>query len=145
PARHVHLRDTLTQKVTRRGALASLASFLATARALRAEQDKVFKSEVKVVNILATVRTKKGDIVRDLKQEDFQLEEEGHPQTIRYFAHETDLPLTLGLEVDTSGSQRRLIGEEQSASYRFLEKVWRESKDLAFLILFDFDVELLKD
>ncbi len=135
----------LTQKVTRRGALASLAAFLATTRTVRAAQDKVFKTEVKVVTVLASVRNKKGEIIRELQKEDFTLEEEGRPQNIRYFSHETDLPLTLGLEVDTSGSQRRLIGEEQSASYRFLDKVLRESQDKSFLIHFDFEIELLQD
>jgi VWFA-related protein len=64
---------------------------------------------------------------------------------IRYFSRETDLPLTLGLMVDTSGSQRRLIGEERTASYRFFDKVLREAKDMAFLIHFDSEVELLQD
>ena len=55
------------------------------------------------------------------------------------------MPLTLGLLVDTSGSQRRLIEEERSASYRFFEQVLRPEKDVAFVIHFDFDVELLQD
>jgi len=133
--------------VSRRSLLLSIAPLLAAARAARAqqEQDKVFKSEVKVVNVLATVRTKKGEIVHDLKQEDFDLAEDGRPQTIKYFSRETDLPLTLGLLVDTSGSQRRLIGEEQTASYKFFDQVLREDKDVAFLIHFDSEVELLQD
>src|ERR1043166_2058383 len=56
--------------------------------------------KVKVVNVLATVRDKHGEVVSNLTQGDFTLEEDGTPQTIRYFAHETDLPLTLGLLVD---------------------------------------------
>ena len=100
---------------------------------------------MKVVSLLATVRNKKGQIIHDLTKEDFQLEEDGRPQTIRYFSQESDLPLTLGLLVDTSMSQIRVLGSEQSATYRFLEQVLREEKDQAFLIHFDREVELLQD
>ncbi|HME00343.1 MAG TPA: VWA domain-containing protein [Terriglobia bacterium] len=101
--------------------------------------------EVKVVNVLATVRKKKGEIVRNLTKDDFALEEDGRPQTIRYFAQETDLPLTLGLLVDTSGSQRRVLDQERSASSTFLDQVLRVDKDQAFVIHFDREVELLQD
>ncbi len=100
---------------------------------------------VKVVNVLAMVRDKKGAIVRDLNQEDFELQEDGRPQTIRYFSHETDLPLTLGLLVDTSMSQRRVLGQERDASSAFLDQVLRVDKDQAFVIHFDREVELLQD
>jgi VWFA-related protein len=100
---------------------------------------------VKVVNVLATVRNKKGEIVRNLTQDDFQLKEDDRPQTIRYFAHETDLPLTLGLLVDTSMSQRRVLGEEKDASATFLDQVLRVDKDRAFIINFDRDVTLDQD
>jgi VWFA-related protein len=83
--------------------------------------------------------------VKDLSKDDFLLEEDGRAQSITYFSQESDLPLTLGLLVDTSGSQRRLIEEERSASYRFFEQVLRPEKDVAFVIHFDFDVELLQD
>jgi len=101
--------------------------------------------EVKVVNVLATVRKKKGEIVRNLTKDDFKLEEDGRPQTIRYFAQETDLPLTLGLLIDTSGSQRRVLDQERSASSTFLDQVLRVDKDKAFIIHFDHEVELLQD
>jgi len=101
--------------------------------------------EVKVVNVLATVRKKKGEIVRNLTKDDFTLEEDGRPQTIRYFTQETDLPLTLGLLVDTSGSQRRVLDQEESASSSFLDQVLRVDKDKAFVIHFDREVELLQD
>ena len=104
-----------------------------------------YSAEVKVVNIFATVRDKKGQIVKDLNKEDFVLDEEGHPQVIRYFARETDLPLTLGLLVDTSGSQRNVLNDERDASRRFFDQVLREDRDLAFLIHFDKEVELLED
>jgi VWFA-related protein len=110
------------------------------------QQDKpTFSSGVKVVNLYANVRNKSGAIVKDLTKDDFLLDEDGRAQTIGYFAQESDLPLTLGLLVDTSGSQRRLIEEERSASYRFFEQVLRPEKDLAFVIHFDFDTELLQD
>jgi len=105
----------------------------------------VFSSDVKVVNVLATVRTKGGDIVADLTKDDFLLLEDNRPQSIRYFSRETNLPLILGLLVDTSGSQRNVLGEEETASYRFLEKVLREDLDKTFLAHFDFDTELLQD
>ena len=99
---------------------------------------------VKVVNVLATVRDKKAGIIRNLTQDDFELKEDDRPQTVRYFAHETNLPLTLGLLVDTSLSQRRVLGEERDASATFLDQVLRVDKDLAFIIHFDREVELLQ-
>lgn len=104
-----------------------------------------FSTGVNVVNVFATVHDKDGHIVSNLGKEDFVLEEDGHPQTIAYFARETDLPLTLGLLVDTSLSQRRVLGEERTASYSFLDHVLREDRDHAFVIHFDKEVELLQD
>jgi VWFA-related protein len=100
---------------------------------------------VKVVNVPATVRDKHGQIIANLTKEDFLLEEDGHAQTVRYFAHDTDLPLTLGLLVDTSLSQRRVLEGERHASYSFLDQMLRQSKDVAFVIHFDHEVELLQD
>ena len=101
--------------------------------------------EVKTVSVLATVRDKHGKIIPNLTKDDFQLDEDGRPQTINYFAHESDLPLRLGLLVDTSLSQRRVLDQERSASYSFLDKLLRQDKDLAFVIHFDHEVELLED
>ena len=98
-----------------------------------------------MVNVLATVRNKHGEIVRNLTKDDFMLEEDDRPQTIGYFARETDLPLTLGLLVDTSLSQRRVLDQERSASSTFLDQVLRVNKDKAFVIHFDREVELLQD
>jgi VWFA-related protein len=112
---------------------------------LRGQQTPTFSSDVKVVNVLATVRDKHGQIVNNLTKDDFKLEEDGRPQTIRYFAKETDLPLTLGLLVDTSMSQRRVLEQERIASYAFLEHLMREDKDKAFVIHFDWEIELLQD
>jgi VWFA-related protein len=108
-------------------------------------QPPTVRVNVKVVNVLATVRNKHGEIVRNLTKDDFAVEEDDRPQTIRYFVRETDLPLTLGLLVDTSMSQRRVLDQERSASSTFLDQVLRVDKDVAFLIHFDREVELLQD
>ena len=101
--------------------------------------------QVKVVNIVATVRNRKGDVVDNLGKDDFALEEDGKPQTIAYFSRDTDLPLTMGLLIDTSGSQQGVLADERSASRDFLNDVLREDRDKAFVIHFDRQVELLQD
>lgn len=130
-------------QVSRRGLLTSLSLF--PALRLLDGQTPTFSAEVKVVNVLATVRDKKGQIVRDLTKGDFLLDEDGRPQSIKYFDQESNLPLTLGLLVDVSPSQRRLVDDERSASYAFFDQVLREDKDVAFVIHFDAEVELLQD
>src|SRR5271166_4597934 len=119
--------------------------FVISLKSLLAQDVPTFSSDVKVVNVLATVRDKHGQIVNNLTKEDFKLQQDGQPQAIHYFAKETDLPLTLGLLVDTSMSQRRLIEQERTASYSFLNNLMRPDKDKAFVIHFDWDVELLQD
>jgi VWFA-related protein len=135
--------------ISRRSLLLSAAPVVAAAtrlvRAQAPQQQPTFSSETRVVNVLATVRTKKGEIVKNLTKDDFTLAEDGHPQVIKYFSQETDLPLTLGLLVDTSGSQRRVLGEEVSATRSFLDTVLREDRDQGFLIHFDAEAELLQD
>jgi VWFA-related protein len=74
---------------------------------------------VNVVSLLASVHDQNGRIVKDLNADDFILEEDGVPQRIRYFARETDLPLTVGLLVDTSRSQEGVLGQESRASTAF--------------------------
>jgi VWFA-related protein len=110
----------------------------------RAQEQPKISVEVKVVNLLATVRDNHGKIISNLAKDDFVLEEDGRPQTITYFSRESNLPLTLGLLVDTSLSQRRVLGQERNASYSFLDQMLRE-KDSAFVIHFDREVELLQD
>lgn len=126
---------------SRRGFLLSAASLLA----LRAQQDPTFSTEVKVVNVLTTVRTRKGEIVRDLTKDDFVLSESGRPQVIKYFAQQTDLPLTLGLLVDTSMSQQRVLDAERGACFRFIDQVLRQDKDHVFLMQFDFVVQIKQE
>lgn len=97
------------------------------------------------MNVFATVRDKEGKVIQNLTKDDFALQEDGRLQTIRYFSRQSDLPLTLGLLVDTSMSERRMLGTERDASGTFLEEVLRPEKDQAFLIHFDRDIELLQD
>jgi VWFA-related protein len=101
--------------------------------------------QVKTVSVLASVRDKKGKIVGNLTQGDFAIDEDGRPQTINYFAKESDVPLRLGLLIDTSLSQRNVRDQERDASYKFLDNLLRVDKDLAFIIKFDREVELLRD
>jgi VWFA-related protein len=124
----------------------AVASLLLLTGALLSSQEKPGISvDVKVVNVLATVRDKHGELVSNLGKDDFVLEEDGRSQAITYFSHETDLPLALGLLVDTSGSQRRVLSEERTASRGFLDNMVREGQDKAFIIHFDREVELLQD
>lgn len=129
--------------VSRRDLLISAAAFLP----LRAQEktDAKYAGGVNVVNVFASVHNNKNELVKDLKQEDFTIEEDGRPQVIKYFARETDLPLTLGLMIDTSGSQYRVLGKEKDATSKFIEQVVREDKDQAFIIKFDAEAELMQD
>jgi VWFA-related protein len=101
--------------------------------------------DVKTVSVPTTVRDKKGKIISNLSKDDFAIEEDGRPQVINFFARESDLNLRLGLLVDTSLSQAKVIEDERTASYSFLDHLLRENKDLAFVIHFDREVELLED
>jgi len=102
------------------------------------------KVQVEVVNVFFNVKDKKGLLIPNLTKDDFEIFEDGQPQTIKYFAAETDQPLTLGILVDTSPSQTRVLPMEQEVGATFLNQVLRK-KDLAFLISFDADVDLLQD
>src|SRR5437867_9131227 len=102
------------------------------------------KVDVDVVNLLCSVRNKAGGLVGNLSKDDFALLEDGKPQTIKYFTRETDLPLTIGLLVDISGSQARLIEDERRAAFQFFSQALRK-KDMAFLISFGPECELLQD
>jgi VWFA-related protein len=108
------------------------------------EADQPIKVDVDVVSILASVRDKKGALIANLEKSDFIVLEDGKPQEIKYFTRETDLPLTIGLLVDVSGSQRNLIDIERNAASQFFSQVLRK-KDEAFLIQFGEETELLQD
>ena len=101
--------------------------------------------DVKVVNLPVTVRDKHGKIVTNLSKDSFGLEEDGKPQTIRYFNQENNLPLTVGLLVDTSLSERDNLDKERAASRTFLDQMITRPTDRAFVIHFDRQVELLQD
>ena len=137
-------------KLTRRSLLSAL-SLLPAARLLSsqqsppAEQAPKYSAEVKVVNLFATVRDRSGKIIKGLTKDDFSLDEEGRPQTIKFFERESGLALSLGLLVDTSGSQARLLDKERSASFKFFDQILRPDRDQAFVIHFDFEIELLQD
>lgn len=131
--------------LTRRSFIAALPAICSLPLLAADEKEPTFSSDVRVVNVFATVRDRQGHVVKDLNREDFTLSEDGRAQEIKYFARESDLPLTLGLLVDTSGSQRTVIGKERKASFRFLDKVLRPDKDKTFVIHFDFETELLQD
>ena len=126
--------------------MALLAAFALLVQPLVAEDPVTTVSvDVKVVSLPVTVRDKHGQIVRNLTKDDFTLEEDGHPQTIKYFSQDANLPLTLGLLVDTSLSQRNVLDEERKASRSFLDQMLKQEKDRAFIIHFDREVELLQD
>jgi VWFA-related protein len=118
---------------------------LAAAPLLSQQQGPTISVNVKLVTMFATVRDKHGALIRNLTKDNFALQQDGHPQTITYFAPDSDLPLTLGLLVDTSMSQRRVLDQERDASHAFLDHMLREDKDKAFVIHFDHEVELLQD
>lgn len=109
-----------------------------------AQQAATFSTGVKVVSVLATVHDREGRVVKDLNQDDFILLEDGVPQKIRYFSRETDLPLTIGLLVDTSRSQAEVLEQERRASYTFLDHILGENGDKAFVARFDTDVGILQ-
>jgi VWFA-related protein len=120
-----------------------LAPIVAAAPAC-AQQTPTISTNVNLVNLLVTVRDQDGRIVNNLSADDFVLMEDGKAQKIRYFSRESDLPLTVGLLVDTSRSQRGVLGEESKASETFLDQVLREGKDQAFIVHFDTRVETLQ-
>jgi VWFA-related protein len=125
-------------------AVAAQDSAASPAKSNDQSSSTTISSNVRVVNVPATVRDKHGKLLPNLAVSNFTLEEDNKPVTIQYFSRETDLPLKLGLLVDTSLSQRDTLDQEKSASKTFLDQVLRE-KDSAFLIHFDHEVELLQD
>jgi len=103
-----------------------------------------FKIQVNLVDLFFTVKDKSGNLVPHLTENDCSVAEDKAPQTLKHFVAETNQPLTLGILLDTSGSQQRVLPLEQEAGSRFLEQVLRQ-KDEAFLLSFDVNVDLLQD
>ena len=108
------------------------------------EPVKTFKVGVDLVQILFNVKDKKGGLIPSLNKDEFDVLEDNKPQTIKYFTAESDLPLTLGMLIDASGSQTRVLDMEKEVGGIFLKDVLRQ-KDLAFVLSFDVNVELLQD
>ena len=109
------------------------------------EQGVTFSADVDVINVFATVKDRNERILDSLGRKDFVLWEDGYVQKIGYFAYETDLPLKIGLLIDTSGSQSALIPAERRAGIQFFREVLRPTKDSAFLLTFGCEVELQQD
>ena len=148
--------EVVMSEVSRRALLrwATATSFVS--KLLRAHQDSqpqdahqpdetTFTAGVNVVNIFATVRDKRGEIVKELTKDDFAILENSRPQVIKYFTRDTDLPLTVGLLIDTSMSQDKLLNAERGACFRFLDQVLRERKDQFFLAQFDLGVVMRQE
>ncbi|HZD33209.1 MAG TPA: VWA domain-containing protein, partial [Candidatus Angelobacter sp.] len=108
------------------------------------ESGQTFKAQVNVVNLFFNVKDKHGLLTPGLTKDDFEVYEDGKLQTIKYFATDSDQPLTLGILIDTSPSQTRVLTIEQEDGAQFLQNVLR-TKDLAFLINFDSDIDLDQD
>jgi len=105
---------------------------------------ETLKVRVNVVQLFYNVKDKKGGLIPSLTKDDFELFEDGKPQTIKYFTAESNLPLTLGILIDSSGSQMRVLEMEKEVGGAFLNDILRD-KDEAFVIAFDVNVDLLQD
>ena len=101
------------------------------------------KVSTEVVNVLAVVRDKDDRLVPDLTREDFELSEDNHAQAMRYFSRETDTPLLLGVLMDTSASQKRVLPEERERAKAFIRQVM-QPQDQGFVLRFDRKAELLQ-
>jgi VWFA-related protein len=105
---------------------------------------ETLKVRVNVVQLFFNVKDKKGALIPNQTKNDFELLEDGKPQTIKYFTAESNLPLTLGILIDSSGSQMRVLEMEKEVGGAFLNDILRD-KDEAFVIAFDVNVDLLQD
>jgi len=108
------------------------------------ESGETLKVQTTVVNVFATVRDHHNAIVSDLTKDDFKVYEDGVEQKVAYFTKEVDMPISLAILMDTSGSMQEILGAEQDAASRFVHEVMRK-KDEALVMSFDTDVNLLAD
>ena len=106
---------------------------------------KPIVSTTGLVHLVATVVDKHHNFVTDLEKNEFKVVENGVPQDIRFFSRETDLPLRIALLLDTSNSIRPRLDFEKDAAIDFLDKVIRRDRDLAFLMTFDNEPEVIQD
>jgi len=105
---------------------------------------ETLKVNVNVVQLFFNVKDKRGALIPNLTKDDFEILEDGKPQTIKYFAAESNLPLTLGILIDSSASQTRVLRMEKQVGGEFLSEILRD-QDLAFVLRFDVNVDLLQD
>jgi Ca-activated chloride channel homolog len=121
------------------------AIVLLLAAGLAFAQDPVrFRADVNLVNVGFTVRDARGALVAGLGRDDFEVFEDGTPQTIAAFTRSADSPLALGLVVDASGSQARFVNRHWQDVRRFLDDVLT-ARDMAFLVAFANRIRLLSD
>lgn len=134
-------------------ALVLLGTLVATASAQNTQNPggqqedqplETLKVDVNVVQLFFNVKDKKGGLIPNLTKDDFEIFEDGKPQTVKYFKAESDLPLTLGILIDASGSQQRVLEMEKEVGGQFLQEILR-TKDEAFVLSFDVNVDLLQD
>jgi VWFA-related protein len=116
----------------------------APAAAPEEESVATFKVNVNLVDVFFTVKDKQGNLVPHLTKDDCSISEDKEPQKLKSFVAETQQPITLGILLDTSGSQQRVLPLEQDVGGQFLTRVLRQ-KDEAFVLSFDVDVDLLQD
>ena len=102
------------------------------------------KVDVNLVNLFFTVKDKDGALIPHLSKENCSVQEDKTPQMLKHFQAEANQPLTLGILLDTSGSQQRVLPLEKDFGGQFLSRVLK-SKDEAFLVSFDVDIDLLQD
>src|SRR5580704_16259990 len=124
--------------------LPSARSAAASSGAPAGAQDQAIRVGVSVVNLYATVRDSHKRIITDLGKDDFHIFEDGTEPKVAFFSREKTLPLTMGILIDTSGSEQAMIGAEQQGATQFLQRVMQK-KDEAMIMNFDLDVDLLAD
>ena len=115
------------------------------ASAPQASTQNPIRVQVNLVNILFTVTDKKGRTVSNLGKDDFHVFEDGQAQTIGFFSRETDLPLRIGVLIDTSNSVSERLHFEEEAAIDFLSEAIRPGKDMAFIVGFDVEPQLVQD
>ena len=134
-------------------ALAALAPFSLAQQSSQSAQSQqpadqnpteTLKVNVNVVQLFFNVKDKHGALIPNLTKNDFEISEDGKPQTVKYFAAESNLPLTIGMMIDASGSQRNVIDMEKEVGGAFLKQILTD-KDEAYVISFDITVDLLQD
>ena len=101
--------------------------------------------DVDLVNVYLTVCNKRGRLITNLGRENFTVLEDGSPQVITNFSRETDVPLTIALVIDTSGSVRDKLPFEKEAANQFLYTILHRGSDQAAVFSFDSSIELRQD